>query len=125
MEEILYSREHYWVEIDNDIATVGMTPTLIDYLGNISYIELNNIGSICNKTDVIGTIYTDSEELHINSLFTGEIVETNELIIEEAENISAASKEYNWLYKIFLNNKNEAEDLITEEEYEEFVDRNL
>ena len=125
MEEILYSREHYWVEIDNDIATVGMTPTLIDYLGNISYIELNNIGSICNKTDVIGTIYTDSEELHINSLFTGEIVETNELIIEEAENILAASKEYNWLYKIFLNNKNEAEDLITEEEYEEFVDRNL
>ena len=125
MEEILYSKEHYWVEIDNDIATVGMTPTLIDYLGNISYIELNNIGSICNKTDIIGTIYSDSEEIHINSLFTGEIVETNDLILEEAENISATSKEYNWLYKIFLNNKNEAEDLITEEEYEDFVEKNL
>ena len=47
------------------------------------------------------------------------------MIIEEAENISATSKEYNWLYKIFLNNKNEADDLITEEEYEEFVEKNL
>ena len=125
MEEILYSKEHYWVEIDNDIATIGMTPALIDYLGNISYIELNSIGSICNKTDIIGTIYSDSEEIHINSLFTGEIVETNDLILEEAENISATSKEYNWLYKIFLNNKNEAEDLITEEEYDDFVEKNL
>ena len=125
MEEILYSKEHYWVEIDNDIATIGMTPTLIDQLGNISQIELNSIGSICNKTDIIGTIYSDSEEIHINSLFTGEIVETNDLILEEAENISATSKEYNWLYKIFLNNKNEAEDLITEEEYEDFVEKNL
>ena len=125
MEQILYSKEHYWVEIDNDIATVGMTPALIDYLGNISYIELNNMGSICNKTDIIGTIYADSEQFHINSLFTGELVEINEMIIEEAENISATSKEYNWLYKIFLNNKNEADDLITEEEYEEFVEKNL
>lgn len=121
MDEILYSKEHFWISIDNDIATVGMTADLIDYLENISCIELSPIGTLCNKTDIIGTIYSDLQEFHIDSLFTGEIVEVNDLILEEVESISSSSFEYNWLYKIFLNNKSEINDLISKDEYDDFI----
>lgn len=123
MEEVFYTREHYWIIIENDIATIGLTNHIIDSLENITCIEMSNIGTICNKTDILGTLYADNEEYDIYSLCTGEIVEINELLTEEAENIRNSAKDCNWIYKILINNKIELEeDLISEEEYNEYLE---
>lgn len=123
MEEVFYTREHYWIIIENDIAIIGFTNHIIDSLENITCIEMSNIGTICNKTDVLGTLYADNEEFDIYSICTGEIVEINELLTEEAENIRTPSKDCNWIYKILINNKIELEeDLISEEEYNEYIE---
>lgn len=125
MEELLFNSEHYWVSLDGDIATVGLSSFFLDAFEEISYVDLTEIGFICNKTDVIGTISADGEEIEIDSLFTGEIIEINEVLLDEPMNIKSSSIEINWLYKITITDSNELGELFTREEYEEFLENNM
>lgn len=121
-EEVLYTKEHYWVIIDNGIATVGLSSYITDRFDEVSYIEIQSVGTVCNKTDIIGTISFDGEELEICSLFTGEIMEVNDILLEEPQSIKNSMKETDWICKISITNKEELDELITEEEYQEYLE---
>ncbi len=125
MEEVFYTKEHYWVTVENDIATVGLGNYVLENFNDISYIEIEQNGTPCNKTDIIGTILADGEEFDLCAPFTGEIMEVNEVLEEEPLNIKDASTEISWLYKISVINKAELEDLLSEEEYDEYLNNEI
>ena len=62
------------------------------------------------------------EELEICSLFTGEIMEVNDVLLEEPQSIKDSMKDIDWIYKISIIHKEELDELITEEEYQEYLD---
>lgn len=123
MDNIFFTKEHYWISIENDIVTIGLTNFILDDINIINYIELPTIGNIYNKTELIGEINHDNDKnFELYSVFSGEILEVNDSLIDNYEQLFSNDKKNNWLYRIYLSSKNELEeDLISEEEYEEYL----
>lgn len=123
MENIFFTKEHYWLSIDNDIVTIGLTNFILDNMNIVNFIELPTIGSTYNKTELIGEInYDDGENFELYSIFSGEILDTNDSLIDNYEQLFSNDKSNNWLYRMYLNSKDELEDeLISEDEYEEYI----
>lgn len=123
MENIFYSKEHYWVDIDNDIVTIGLTNFILDEMDIVNYIELPSIGAIYNKTELMGEInYGDDEQFEIYSIFSGKVIDVNDSIIDNYEQLFSNDKENNWLYRMYLNSKEELEEeLISIDDYEEYL----
>ncbi|MDR2760843.1 MAG: hypothetical protein LBB09_03280 [Rickettsiales bacterium] len=123
MEEIFYTREHFWVYVEGDIATIGLTDYVLDNFSMISFVNLPQISSVCDKTELIGNIvYNEDEVFEIFSPFSGEIVEVNDLVLDNPEQLFNNVKGNNWLLRIFMSDHGEIKDLISKEEYEEYAE---
>ena len=124
MEEIFYTKDNYWFSIENDVATIGITNFILDEIDIINFIELPTIGSVCNKTELVGQInYNDDENIDIYSIFSGKIVDVNDSLIDNSEQLFSNDMENSWLYRIYVNTRSEIdEESMTKEEYEEYLD---
>ena len=124
MEELFYTKENYWVVIENDIATIGVSDFITDDINMINYVELPSIGTICSKTDLLGVInYNDDESFDLYSQFSGEIVDINDSLFDNCDQILSNDTNNNWLYRISLESKEELEEeLMSEEEYREYLE---
>jgi glycine cleavage system H protein len=123
MEETFYTKEHFWVCVEGDIVTVGLTDYILRNFNIVSAVNLSQASTVCEKTGLVGSIIYDEDSIfEIFSPFSGEIVEINDLLIDNPEQLSSSVKENNWLLRIFINNREELEDLISEEEYNEYID---
>ena len=124
MEEVFYTKENYWIIIENGIATVGMSDFITNDINMINYVELPSIGTICSKTDLLGVVnYNDDEDFDLYSQFSGEIVDVNDSLIDNCEQILSNDTDNNWLYRISLESEDELEgELMSEEEYREYLE---
>lgn len=124
MEELFYTKENYWVVVENDIATIGVSDFITDDINMINYVELPSIGTICSKTDLLGVInYNDDENFELYSQFSGEIIDINDSLIDNCDQILSNDTNNNWLYRISLESKEELEEeLMSEEEYREYLE---
>ncbi len=127
MEELFYTKDNYWVIVENDIATIGITDYLLDEMDMVNYVELPSIGTICNKTDILGLVnYNEDENIDIYAPFTGEIVDVNDSISDNCEQLFSKDIDNTWLFRVFVSNKEEfEEELMSEEEYKDFIEENL
>lgn len=123
MEGLYYTKENYWIMMEGDIATVGLTNFILDNVDMINYVELPSIGTICNKTDLLGNInYNEDEDFELYSQFSGEIVDINDSLVDDGEQLLSNNKNDNWLYRIAINSHNiQDDDLMDEEEYGEYI----
>lgn len=124
MEELFYTSENYWVIIENDIATIGISNFILDDINIVNYIELPQIGMISSKTDILGVInYNDDDNLNLYSQFSGEIIDVNDSLVDNCEQLISGDTDNNWLYRVFINSKQELdEELMSEEEYKEYLE---
>ena len=123
MEEIKFTKDHYYVIMENDLATVGLRDfTLNRIQTDINVIELPEINSLYNKSDQVGSIVYGDDEIPLYTPFTGEMTEVNENLINEPDSIKDSNYENNWLFRIYVNDLNELNDLMTESEYEEYLE---
>lgn len=124
MEELFYTKDNYWIVVENDIATVGLSNYLIDNMDVINYIELPSIGTVCSKTDILGTLnYNEDERLELYSPFTGEIADVNESLSDNCEQLFSRDTDNTWLFRIYVTSKEEfEEELMSEEEYKDFIE---
>ena len=123
--EVLYTKDHYWVIIDNGIATIGLSSFVADKMDDVSYVEVQEVGSVCNKTDIIGAVAFDGEELELCAPLTGEIMDINDVLLDEPQSIKDSLKEIDWIYKMSVTQKEELEDLMTEEQYQEYIEEEM
>lgn len=123
MEEIKFTKDHYYVIVENDLATVGLTDFVLNKIQtDINVIELPEINSLYNKSDQVGSIVYGDDEIPLYTPFTGEMTEINENLINEPDSIKDSNYENNWLFRIYVNDLNELNDLMTESEYEEYLE---
>ena len=123
MEEIKFTKDHYYVIMENDLATVGLTDFILDRIQtDINVIELPEINSLYNKSDQVGSIVYRDDEIPLYTPFTGEMTEVNENLINEPDSIKDSNYENNWLFRIYVDDLNELNDLMTESEYEEYLE---
>ena len=120
--EILFSRDHLWVKMDDEIrATLGMTDFLQDKLGEIYSLRLPEEGEELIKEEPFGLLEAKNTRRELVAPVSGEVVEINYEVLEVPEIINDDPLLEGWLLKLEMPPGQEFEDLLTEEEYEEYL----
>ncbi len=120
-EDLKYTRDHEWVKIDGDIATVGITDFAQGELGDIVYVEVESVDESLNREDVFRTVEAVKTVSDLYLPLTGEIVEFNDSLEDEPEKVNNAPYTDGWMIKIKYAEIAELEDLLTAQEYKEII----
>ena len=123
MEDIRFTRDHYYIILENDLATVGLTDYILDKVNEeISLIELPEVNNLYNKSDQVGSMFYGDDEIEIFTPLTGEMAEINENLISEPDTIKNSTYDDNWLFRIYATDLSELEETMSEEEYNEYLE---
>ena len=112
-----YTKDHEWINIDGDIATVGITDFAQSELGDIVYVEVETLDETLNKDEVFGTVEAVKTVSDLFIPLSGEVIEVNEKLFDEPEIVNSSPLEEGWFFKIKLDDSQAFQNLMTEEEY--------
>lgn len=119
--ELKYTKDHEWVYIEGDIATVGITDFAQGELGDIVYVEVETLDEKLEKEEVFGTVEAVKTVSDLFLPLSGEIVEFNEALEDEPEKVNTDPYGEGWMIKIKLSDTSEIDDLMSDAEYKELV----
>ena len=120
-KDLKYTKDHEWVKIDGDVATVGITDFAQGELGDIVYVEVETLDETLDCEEVFGTVEAVKTVSDLFMPITGEIVEFNSKLEEEPELVNNDPYGDGWMIKVKLSEEDELEDLLTSTQYEEIV----
>ena len=120
MSEAKFSKEHEWIKLDGDTATIGITQHATEMLGDIVFVELPDLGSSVAKDGNAGVVESTKAASDIYTPVSGEIIENNQSIVDDPEKINADPENEAWFFKLKITNKSEMDSLMNKEEYEKF-----
>ena len=121
MSEVKFSKEHEWVVGNNDIATIGITKHATELLGDIVFAELPEKGSSVNKDGTAGVVESTKAASDVYTPISGEVVETNQNIVDDPSKINADPEGEAWFFKLKVKDASEMNSLMTKEEYDKFA----
>ncbi len=120
-----YTKEHEWVSIEGDIATIGITDHAQSELGEIVYVEVETVGDEVAKDEVFGTVEAVKTTSDLYMPVSGKVIEFNpELDESEGDNPAAINEDpygQGWIVKVEMSNPEEVDTLLTSEAYEGLI----
>lgn len=119
--DYLYTREHEWIRVDEDICVVGITEFAQQELGEVVFVELPEIGQVFNANDELGTIESVKAVAEVYTPVAGEIVEVNDAVVDDPELLNEDPQGEGWLVKIRFSSASDLKGLMNAEQYEEYV----
>ena len=120
MSDVKYSKEHEWLKLDGDIATIGITQHASEMLGDIVFVELPEIGSPVVKDGNAGVVESTKAASDIYTPVSGEIIENNQSIVDDPAKVNADPENEAWFFKLKITDKSEMDSLMNKDEYEKF-----
>ena len=118
---IKYTKDHEWVKIDGDIATVGITNFAQSELGDIIFIEFPDNGLEVNQKESLGTLEAVKTVADIFSPLSGTIIELNENLESKPELINESPYEAGWILKIKISNSDQIDLLMSSSDYSKLI----
>jgi len=118
---IKFSEDHEWVNVEGDIATVGITDFAQNQLGDIVFVELPEIGHEMSTGDDVAVVESVKAASEIIAPVSGEITETNDVLEDAPDTVNKSPMDEGWFFKIKLSDPDELEALMDEEAYKAFV----
>ncbi|MFV1448101.1 glycine cleavage system protein GcvH [Maribacter sp. HS] len=119
--ELKYTKDHEWVKIDGDIATVGITDFAQGELGDIVYVEVDTLDETLDREAIFGTVEAVKTVSDLFSPLSGEIVEFNEGLEDEPEKVNSDPYGEGWMVKIKFSDASELDDLLSDAAYKEVI----
>ena len=116
-----YTKEHEWIAIDGDIATVGVTDFAQSELGDIVFVEIETEGETLAKDEVFGTIEAVKTVSDLFMPLSGEIVEINTALEDAPESVNENPYDAGWMVKIKLSDASEVDSLMDVAAYKELT----
>ena len=120
MSEVKFSKEHEWIKLDGDTATIGITKHATEMLGDIVFVELPEIGSSIAKDGNAGVVESTKAASDIYTPVSGEITENNQSIVDDPAKVNTDPENEAWFFKLKIANKSEMDSLMNKKEYEKF-----
>ncbi|MDD5542124.1 MAG: glycine cleavage system protein GcvH [Acidobacteriia bacterium] len=120
-EKFLYTKEHEWIRVEGKKGTVGITAYAQKQLGDVVFVELPKVGDHFATNESFGTVESVKAVSEIYCPVSGEVVETNEKVVHSPELINNDPHGDAWLIEINIKKPAELEDLLSAEEYEEYI----
>ncbi len=121
MSEKKYSKDHEWIDINGDIATIGITNHAQESLGDIVFIELPEIGKKVIAGGEVSVIESVKAASDIYTPLDGEIIEINETLKDNAAIVNQDPENNGWIFKLKINDNSSFDKLMTLSEYENFL----
>lgn len=118
---LLYTKNHEWLKLENNIATVGITEYAQKELGDIVYIEVDLINELVNANEVFGTIEAVKTVSDLYSPITGKLVEFNSLLEDEPELVNTNPYDKGWIVKFEISDSSNLSNLLNESEYTNLI----
>lgn len=115
-----YTKDHEWILIKGDIATIGITDFAQGELGDIVYVEIEKVGEIFSKEEVFGTVEAVKTVSDLFMPLTGEIIDINQTLNEKPELVNEDPYGRGWMIKVKLNSP-ETTSLLNSEEYKKLI----
>lgn len=119
--ELQYTKDHEWVKIDGDVATVGITDFAQSELGDIVYVEVETLDETLDKEEVFGTVEAVKTVSDLFLPLSGEIIEFNESLEDEPEKVNSDPYGDGWMIKIKLSDPAEVDGLMSDADYKALI----
>ena len=121
MSEVKYSKEHEWIKLDGEEATIGITKHATEMLGDIVFAELPEKGSNVDKDGTAGVVESTKAASDVYTPVSGEVIDTNQMIVDDPSKINEDPEETAWFFKLKIKDKTEMDSLMNKEEYDKFA----
>ena len=116
-----YTKDHEWVSVENDIATVGISNHAQESLGDIVFIELPSVGKSVKEKDEVCVVESVKAASDIYAPIDGEITEVNNNLEGDAAIINQDAENTGWIFKMKVSNHSQYDELMTEDDYKKFL----
>ena len=119
--ELKYTKDHEWIKIADDVATVGITDFAQGELGDIVYVEVETVNETLDREEVFGTVEAVKTVSDLFLPLSGEIIEFNEALEDSPEKVNSDPYGEGWMVKIKISDLSEIGDLLSADDYKELV----
>ncbi len=119
--DLQYTKDHEWVKVEGDVATVGITDFAQGELGDIVYVEVETVDETMDKDEVFGSVEAVKTVSDLFLPLSGEIIEFNESLEDEPEKVNTDPYGEGWMVKIKISDASEVEGLLSNEGYKELI----
>ena len=124
MSEKKFSKQHEWVSIDGEVVTIGITKYASEMLGDVVFVELPEKGKNIEKDGQAGVVESTKAASDIYSPIAGEVIETNQSIVDDPAAVNKDPEGSAWFFKIKFKNKSDLNELMSKVDYEKFAKEN-
>lgn len=116
-----YTKDHEWVSIDGDVATVGITDFAQKELGDIVYVEVESLDQTLDKDEVFGTVEAVKTVSDLFLPVSGEIIEFNDALESAPESVNSDPYGAGWMIKVKISDMTELDTLLTSDSYKDLI----
>ena len=124
MSEVKFSKEHEWIILEGDIATVGITKHATEMLGDIVFVEVPEAGKSIEKEGQAAVVESTKAASDVYSPISGEVTEGNKAIADDPGSVNGDPEGASWFFKLKIKDKGELDSLMSKEEYDKFCKEN-
>jgi len=119
--ELKYTKDHEWVRIDGETATIGITEFAQSELGDIVYVDVDTVDETVEKEEVFGSVEAVKTVSDLLMPLTGEVTDFNEGLEDEPEKVNSDPYGEGWMIKISISDASQIDELLSAEEYKELI----
>ncbi len=119
--DLKYTKDHEWIKIDGDVATIGITDFAQGELGDIVYVEVETVDEELDREEVFGTVEAVKTVSDLFLPLSGEIIEFNEALESEPELVNNNPYEDGWMVKVKISDASQIDDLLSADDYKEII----
>ncbi|RAK56730.1 glycine cleavage system protein GcvH [Phenylobacterium deserti] len=116
-----FTKEHEWVELDGDVATVGITAYAAEQLGDVVFVEVPEVGKTLTAGDAFAVVESVKAASDVYSPVSGEVVEANEALSGAPETVNSGPEAGGWFAKVRVSNPAEVDKLMDRAAYDAFL----
>jgi glycine cleavage system H protein len=120
-EEYLYSKDHEWIAVQDNVGTIGITDYAQHELGDVVYVDLPEVGDTYDSGEPFGSVESVKAVSEVFCPVAGEVIEVNAKLEESPELINQSPHQQAWMVKIRLTNPEELKSLLSSADYEEYL----
>ncbi|ODR97887.1 glycine cleavage system protein H [Methyloceanibacter methanicus] len=116
-----YTKDHEWLKIDGDVATVGITAHAAEQLGDLVFVQLPDLGTKLDMGQEAAVVESVKAASDVYAPLSGEVVETNQAIVDDPSIVNATPEGDGWFYKLKLSDLGAIDGLLDEAAYKELI----
>lgn len=119
--ELKYTKDHEWIKIEDNTATIGITHFAQSELGDIVYVDVDTVDDTLDKDEVFGSVEAVKTVSDLFMPLSGEVIEFNEELEDEPERVNSDPYGNGWMIKISISDVSQVEELLSADAYKELI----